>query len=92
MSGEAQGQVVERRRGGATRYGFRFTLAGWRYYATLGAECCGQDHFVVRGGSLGGGNRRHLTPAERALIVLGGGFVAGDSPAGRSRGSRRAGR
>lgn len=92
MSGKAQGQVIERRQGGATCYGFRFTLAGRRYYIALGTERQGHDagaaervsagNFPVRGGSLSGVTRRNLTAAERALIVLGGGFVAGDT-AGR---------
>jgi hypothetical protein len=99
MSGEAQGQVVERRRGGTTRYGFRCTLAGRRHYSALGNHRGDRTPAAAErapvaltgglgGGSLGGSNCRSLTPAERALIVLGGGFVAGD-PAGRRSGSNR---
>jgi hypothetical protein len=102
MSSRAQGQVVKRGRGGATRYGFRFTLAGSRYYLALGTDREGCAPAAAErapvaltgglgGGSLGGCNRGSLTPAERALIVLGGGFVAGD-PAGPSGGNGQAGR
>ncbi len=103
MSSRAQGQLVKRGRGGATRYGFRFTLAGRRYYLALGTDREGCATAAAErvpvaltgglgGGSLGGCNCWSLTPAERALIVLGGGFVAGDPADRRSGSNRRAGR
>jgi hypothetical protein len=89
MSSRAQGQVVRWRRGCTSRYGFRFTLAGRRHCLALGTDREGRAVAATErapvsrgtgGGSLGGCNRS-LSLAERVLIVLGGGFVAGD-PAG----------
>jgi hypothetical protein len=62
MSGATKGQVAVRRRRGSKRYGLRFAVAGKRRYLALGCE------------------REGWSPglAERVLIALGGGFLAGD--------------
>ncbi len=73
MSGKARGHVAVRQRRGDTRYALRFAFDGKRHYLALGSERDGWNPSL----------------AERALLALGAGFVAGPSPAGR--GPRRNG-
>jgi hypothetical protein len=69
MSGRARGHVAVRRRRGDARYALRFTSAGKRHYLALGSECEGWTPSL----------------AERALLALGAGFVAGPGPGDRDR-------
>lgn len=67
MGGKARGHVAVRRRKGDSRYGLRFASAGKRHYLALGSEREGWNP----------------SSAERVLLALGAGFVAGPSPADR---------
>jgi hypothetical protein len=73
MSGKARGHVAVRRGQGDARYALRFTFAGKRHYLALGSECAGWNPSL----------------AERVLLALGAGFVAGPAPT--DRGQRRDG-
>jgi hypothetical protein len=65
MGGKARGHIAVWRRRGDARYALRFVSAGKRHYLALGSEREGWN----------------LSLAERALLVLGPGFVAGPGPA-----------
>jgi hypothetical protein len=69
MGGKARGHVAVRRRTGNARYGLRFTSAGKRHYLALGSEREGWNPSL----------------AERVLLGLGAGFVAGPCPGDRDR-------
>jgi len=71
MVGKARGRVAVRRRRGDARYALRFTSAGKRHYLALGSEREGWNPSL----------------AERVLLALGAGFVAGPCPG--DRGGRR---
>jgi hypothetical protein len=67
MGGRARGHVAVRRRRGDARYAVRCASAGKRHYLALGSERDGWNPSF----------------AERVLLALGAGFVAGLSPADR---------
>lgn len=69
MGGRARGYVAVRRRRNDARYALRFTAAGRRHHLALGSEREGWSP----------------TLAERALLALGAGFVAGSGPGDRDR-------
>jgi hypothetical protein len=73
MSGTARGHVAVRRRKSDARYALRFASAGKRHYLALGSEREGWNPSM----------------AERVLLALGAGFVAGPCPG--DRGPRRNG-
>jgi hypothetical protein len=68
MSGKARGHVAVRRREGDARYALRFASVGKRHYLALGSEREGWNPSL----------------AERVLLALGAGFVAGPCPADRA--------
>jgi hypothetical protein len=69
MGGNPRGHVAVRRRKGDNRYALRFTAAGKRHHLALGSEREGWNPSL----------------AERALLALGAGFVAGPFPCDRDR-------
>lgn len=81
MSTRAHGQQLSvRKRGGVTRYAIRFVIAGRRYYLALGTD--------REDGAGSGRDCFHLGLAERVLVALGAGFVAGDDRGQRGRKER----
>ncbi len=75
MGGKARGHIAVRRRGGDTRYALRFSSVGNRYHLALGSEREGWNPRL----------------AERALLALGAGFVAGLGPDNHGRRRDRSG-